>query len=246
VTQAIQKEPGVTISKVEPTLTLTPFAPGIPDAAPGPRTVTTTLTARETHVATKTVVRIEPSLSISTEYDTQIEYVYTTATHTAYAVETETIISTTTACGPHCYTQRPDAPSRTCKPNVIKDWTIGTLSRGSDNQPVPVELTINRPEPVYLWITDTHYKNSRFTVHVDGVKVGSTTDFAVDDTQYCGPDPGKCISMGFSHGRFSIPPGHHRVKVTWAGKDYIPGTSEIDWNGVFFRQFVWRLESQNC
>ncbi|TFK64440.1 hypothetical protein BDN72DRAFT_265175 [Pluteus cervinus] len=125
---------------------------------------------------------------------------------------------------------------------VIQKWAINTFLPDADGRPAPVEYTLNHHKPHRLSLIDIDHRDMMMAVHVDNVLRGQTTDFAIDTNMDCGEDIGTCLQLNFSGGVVVVPPGDHTVKITWVGKEFVPGTNEMNWGGDYSRRFKWQIE----
>ncbi|KAF8664844.1 hypothetical protein AX16_000685 [Volvariella volvacea WC 439] len=132
----------------------------------------------------------------------------------------------------------------TCRPptRIFQKWTPNTFLPGPDGYPMPVTYTLEHPRPHRLSIIDLDARDMQMAINVDGVPSGITSDFVLDKYVTCGDNISRCVNYNFSGGVVVVPPGRHTVEITWVGKEYIPGTHEMDWGGDYSRRFGWQLE----
>ncbi|TFK71019.1 hypothetical protein BDN72DRAFT_492377 [Pluteus cervinus] len=126
--------------------------------------------------------------------------------------------------------------------NIVQKWAINTFFPDANGRPAPVEYTLNYKTPHRLTLVDIDRRDMMMAVHVDGVLQGQTTDFIFDKNMDCGEDLGACLSLKYSGGVVIVPPGNHTVKIAWVGKEYIPGTYDMDWGTEYSRRFKYRIE----
>lgn len=88
------------------------------------------------------------------------------------------------------------------------DWSIGTWVTSGGTA-----ATETITGPAVLQITDYQCVGDRFTVLVDGVAVGNTSDVPMPDA-CAGADVDEACALGtFSSGSFAIPDGDHMVEI---------------------------------
>ncbi|KAF8885157.1 heme peroxidase [Infundibulicybe gibba] len=126
--------------------------------------------------------------------------------------------------------------------SVFQKWDTNILLPGPDGQPTPIEYTMDHKKPHRLTLLDIDARDMQLDVLVDGVVRGRTTDFELDKTVDCGEDHNLCLKHNFSAGVVVVPPGKHTVKIVWVGKEFIPGTNDIDWGDDYSRRMKWKLE----
>ncbi|KAH6905088.1 hypothetical protein BKA70DRAFT_1293407 [Coprinopsis sp. MPI-PUGE-AT-0042] len=124
----------------------------------------------------------------------------------------------------------------------LQGWEVLTLIPGSDGNPAPVKYTLNSPTPHAVSIVDIDFRDTRLDVISNGKYYGSTSDFALNKTEFCGEDINRCISLGYSTGTVVIPGGKQDVEVTWSGKDVFPGTDKIVWGSDRKRRVMWKKD----
>jgi len=124
----------------------------------------------------------------------------------------------------------------------LQGWEVLTLLPGSDGNPAPVKYTLNSPTPHAVSIVDIDYRDTRIDILSNGQYYGSTSDFALNKTEFCGEDLNRCIAQGFSTGTVIMPGGMQNVEVTWSGKDVFPGTDKIVWGGDRKRRVMWKKD----
>lgn len=75
--------------------------------------------------------------------------------------------------------------------------------------PYPFDTQINNPEDhdLILTVTDDGLSWEQFTVTLDGQVLGKTTAVTPNWYADCGENADDCITRGWSHGYFKIPPG---------------------------------------
>lgn len=125
---------------------------------------------------------------------------------------------------------------------VFQPYEIHTMLPGSDGHPVPLEYTIDHPKPHKLSVVDIDERDMQMAVYVDDDLRGLTRDFELNQTMNCGEDVATCLTSGFSAGVVVVRPGKHTVRIQWVGKDYIPGTHDIDWGNERSRRLKWQRE----
>ncbi|TFK40587.1 heme peroxidase [Crucibulum laeve] len=135
-------------------------------------------------------------------------------------------------------------PANSCKmpKTVFQRWSINAFVPGLNGQPSPIRYTLDHKKPHLLSLVDIDARDMQMAVLVDGVIQGLTTEFELDKSDDCGEDYNACISRNFSAGMVVIPSGKHSVQIVWHGKEFIPGTTEIDWQGDYSRRLMWQLE----
>ncbi|KAF6757487.1 hypothetical protein DFP72DRAFT_891256 [Ephemerocybe angulata] len=114
----------------------------------------------------------------------------------------------------------------------LQGWEVLTLLPGSDGNPAAVKYTLNSPTPHAVSVVDIDYRDTRIDILSNGKYYGSTSDFALNKTEFC----------GFSTGTVIIPGGKQNVEVTWSGKDVFPGTDRIVWGGERKRRVMWKKD----
>jgi hypothetical protein len=100
----------------------------------------------------------------------------------------------------------------------LQGWEVLTLLPGSDGNPATVKYTLNSPTPHALSVVDIDYRDTRVDILSNGKYYGSTSDFALNKTEFCGEDLNKCLAQGFSTGTVIIPGGKQNVELSWSGK----------------------------
>jgi hypothetical protein len=100
----------------------------------------------------------------------------------------------------------------------LQSWEVLTLLPGSDGNPASVKYTLNSPTPHAVSIIDIDYRDTRIDILSNGKYYSSTSDFALNKTEFCGEDLNKCIAQGFSTGTVIIPGGTQNIEVMWSGK----------------------------
>lgn len=95
------------------------------------------------------------------------------------------------------------------------------------NYPAPANIpwegarptTYHYSFPTILEIVDGWHDTSYYKIYVDGKELGEGTDkkdnFRNNAVSCFNGD--LCVSMGYGHGYFLIPPGPHSIQVEWAG-----------------------------
>ncbi|KAF8647707.1 hypothetical protein AX16_006599 [Volvariella volvacea WC 439] len=137
----------------------------------------------------------------------------------------------------------PHPHSWTCqRPRVFQRWTLNAILPGPHNEPVPAEYILESEIPHRLSVVDIDARDAQFAISVDNVLQGITSEFEFDKYANCGDDVARCLAHNFSGGVVIVPPGRHTVRVSWAGREFIPGTQTIDWGGEYQRRFSWQLE----
>ncbi|KAJ2915859.1 hypothetical protein MD484_g4543, partial [Candolleomyces efflorescens] len=137
----------------------------------------------------------------------------------------------------------PETTTLTCINTMeLQGWEVLTLLPGSDGNPAAVKYTLNSPTPHALSVVDIDYRDTRVDILSNGKYYGSTSDFALNKTEFCGEDLNKCIAQGFSTGTVIIPGGKQDVELSWSGKDVFPGTDKIVWGGDRKRRVMWKKD----
>ena len=112
---------------------------------------------------------------------------------------------------------RPNYEGGECPdPTVFDPWNIRAFVPGLDDNPIPLEYSLNKAHK--LSIVDIDARDTRMEIYVDGVTKGLTTEFQLDKTLDCGVDLGLCLQQGFSAGVIIVPPGKHTVRIQWVGE----------------------------
>lgn len=124
----------------------------------------------------------------------------------------------------------------------LQGWEVLTLIPGSDGNPAPVKYTLNSPTPHAISIVDIDFRDTRLDVVSNGKYYGSTSDFSLNKTEFCGEDINRCIALGYSTGTVIIPGGKQEVEITWSGKDVFPGTDKIVWGSDRKRRVMWKKD----
>ncbi|TFK47855.1 heme peroxidase [Heliocybe sulcata] len=124
-------------------------------------------------------------------------------------------------------------------------WHVEAIKAGQDGKPVPIEYTYRSRRPHRLSVVDADKRDLRMQLFVDGESKGLTTAFDLDKTLDCGTDLAKCLNNRFSAGVLEVPPGKHKVRIEWAGEEFIRGTEHIDWGGEKIRRFQMQREDCN-
>ncbi|KAH7928582.1 hypothetical protein BV22DRAFT_1030528 [Leucogyrophana mollusca] len=124
----------------------------------------------------------------------------------------------------------------------LQPWEVLTFVPGTDGNPKSVQYELNSPTPHAVSLIDIDYRDTRLDVFSNGKYYGSTSDFVVDKSVYCGEDLNVCIEKGFSMGTVIIPGGKQSVEIAWSGKDVFPGTDKIVWGGDRKRRVMWKKE----
>lgn len=135
--------------------------------------------------------------------------------------------------------------SRVQCPNAkhLRPWQPYTMFPGPDNKTAPFIYYVQDSRPRKLSFVDIDERDMQFKVFVDGKLKRISTDFELNKSVYCGENLDKCFEEGFSKASVIVPPGKHIVKVEWIGKDFLPGTTSIDWGSDRRRRFMWKQES---
>jgi hypothetical protein len=140
-------------------------------------------------------------------------------------------------------TYSPAKPILHCNNTMeLQSWEVLALVPGSDGSPKPIKYQLNSPTPHAVSFVDIDYRDTRVDVFSNGEYYGSTSDFALDKSVYCGEDLNSCIAKGFSTGTVIIPGGKQSVEISWSGKDVFPGTDKIVWGGDRKRRLMWKKE----
>jgi len=124
----------------------------------------------------------------------------------------------------------------------LQGWEVLNLVPGIDGNPKPIQYQLNSPTPHSISIVDIDYRDTRLDIFANGKYYGSTSDFALDKSVYCGEDLNACIQQGFSMGTVVVPPGKMSVEINWSGKDVFPGTDKIVWGGDRKRRVMWKKD----
>lgn len=103
---------------------------------------------------------------------------------------------------------------------VFQPWAVNAFIPGLEDEPNPIEYTMNHPKAHKLSIVDIDIKDTRMAIFVDGVLRGLTRDFELNKTMDCGENLRTCLNEGFSAGVVIVPPGNHAVRIEWAGKGW--------------------------
>ncbi|KDQ11186.1 hypothetical protein BOTBODRAFT_189931 [Botryobasidium botryosum FD-172 SS1] len=124
----------------------------------------------------------------------------------------------------------------------LQGWEVLNFVPASDGNPKPIQYQLNSPTPHAVSFIDIDYRDTRLDVFANGDYYGSTSDFVMDKSVYCGEDLNACIEQGFSMGTVIIPAGKKTVEITWSGKDVFPGTDKIVWGSDRRRRVMWKKE----
>lgn len=115
--------------------------------------------------------------------------------HTTTQTVTKTVVHHPTWCA--------TPPATGCQSYTIKPWTQFHIFKDHHGKPKSTTIHVDHDVSSVLYVTDTDYRNGRYEVSIDGEEIlGSTSPVDLDGSLYCGADADKCISLGFSHGRF--------------------------------------------
>jgi len=125
---------------------------------------------------------------------------------------------------------------------IFQPWEVNTMLPGSDGKPIPIEYTLNYHKPHRVSAIDIDARDMEIEVYVDDILRGLTSDFDLNKSVNCGDDWRACRAQGFSVGAVVVPSGSHTVKLAWGGKEFLPGTRDIDWGEDRSRRFMWRRE----
>ncbi|KAF8622967.1 hypothetical protein AX15_006604 [Amanita polypyramis BW_CC] len=101
---------------------------------------------------------------------------------------------------------------------ALQPWEILNFVPGSDGNPKPIKYKFNSPTPHAISIIDIDYRDTRLDIFANGEYYGSTSDFSMDKSVFCGEDLNECIGKEFSSGTVIIPAGKKSVEITWSGK----------------------------
>ncbi|KAF7973368.1 hypothetical protein HWV62_15551 [Athelia sp. TMB] len=88
---------------------------------------------------------------------------------------------------------------------------------GSD-KPLPYKYTTKDKKPHRMTIMDADQRDMQFTIWIDDVMAGGTSDFVLDKSVDCGEVAKTCWRERFSMGIVDVPSGKHTVEIRWAGK----------------------------
>ena len=69
-----------------------------------------------------------------------------------------------------------------------------------------------------MTIMDADQRDMQFTIWIDDVIAGVTSDFVLDKSVDCGDVAKTCWQKQFSMGIVDVPSGKHTVEIRWAGK----------------------------
>ncbi|KAF7968054.1 hypothetical protein HWV62_32073, partial [Athelia sp. TMB] len=89
--------------------------------------------------------------------------------------------------------------------------------RGTD-KPLPYKYTTKDKKPHRMTIMDADQRDMQFTIWIDGIIAGVTSDFVLDKSVDCGEVAKTCWQKQFSMGIVDVPSGKHTVEIRWAGK----------------------------
>ncbi|KAF7973363.1 hypothetical protein HWV62_15541 [Athelia sp. TMB] len=91
--------------------------------------------------------------------------------------------------------------------------------RGTD-KPLPYKYTTKDKKPHRMTIMDADQRDMQFTIWIDGIIAGVTSDFVLDKSVDCGEVARTCWQKQFSMGIVDVPSGKHTVEIRWAGKAF--------------------------